>query len=78
MGAENLDQTDLERRDLAVHENTRQIQLYLETDVDTGAIDRRTPPKRETTVRNLVQTVSGRQPADEGEGQVTTTTPKEG
>ena len=39
-----------------VHEDTSQIQLDLETDVDVRAIDRRTPPKCKATVRNLVQT----------------------
>ena len=39
-----------------VHEDTSQIQLDLETDVDVRAIDRRTPPEREPTVRDLVET----------------------
>ena len=39
-----------------VHEDTSQIQLDLETDVDVRAIDRRTPPEREPTVRDLVKT----------------------
>ena len=38
------------------HEDTRQIQLDLETDVDVRAIDRGAPPEREPTVRNLVET----------------------
>lgn len=37
--SEDLDQTDLERRDLAVHENTSQIELDLEPDVDVSPID---------------------------------------
>ena len=41
-----------------VHEDTSQIQLDLETDVDVRAIDRRTPPEREPTVRDLVKTGS--------------------
>jgi len=56
MGSEDLDQTDLEGRNLAVHEDTSQVKLYLETDVDVRSIDRRAPPQRETTVRNLVET----------------------
>ena len=39
-----------------VHEDTSQIQLDLETDVDVRAIDRRAPPERESTVRDLVKT----------------------
>ena len=31
MSSEDLDEGDLEGRDLAVHENTSQIQLHLET-----------------------------------------------
>ena len=56
MSTEDLDQTDLERGDLAVHEDTGQIKLDLETDVYVGTIDSRTPPERESTVRDLVQT----------------------
>jgi len=56
MGTEDLNERDLQGWDLAVHENTSQIQLDLETDVDVGTVDSRTPPKREATVRNLVQT----------------------
>ena len=44
------------RRQSPLHEDTRQIQLHLETNVDIGAIDRRTPPEREKTVRNLIET----------------------
>lgn len=38
------------------HEDTSQIELHLETNVDVRSIDRGTPPKRETTIRDLVQT----------------------
>ena len=44
---------DLDQRDL---ENTRLIELHLETDIHIGAIDGRTPPQREPMVRNLVKT----------------------
>ena len=54
MGSEDLNQTDLKSGDLAVHEDTGQVQLYLETDVDICPVDRGAPPKRETTVRDLV------------------------
>jgi hypothetical protein len=37
--SEDLDQTDLERRDLAVHEDTSQIELNLESDVDVSPVD---------------------------------------
>ena len=56
MGTEDLDQTDLECGDLAVHEDTGQIKLDLETDVYVGTVDGWTPPERESTVRNLIQT----------------------
>lgn len=39
-----------------LHEDTRQIQLYLETNIDVCTIDGRTPPEREPTIRDLVQT----------------------
>ena len=76
MSTEDLDQTDLQRRDFAVpeiftqyclhtelqwknlHENTRQIKLDLETDVDVGTIDGWAPPEGESTIWNLVQTGS--------------------
>ena len=56
MSAEDLDQRDLERRDLAVHEDPGEIELDLEADVDVGAVDRWRPPQREATVWNLVET----------------------
>ena len=72
MSTEYLDQTNLQGRDLAVpvnlsgyaicvslldlHENTSEIQLDLETDVDIGTIDRRTPPQCEPTIGDLIQT----------------------
>ena len=58
MGTENLDQTDLECRNLAAHEDARQIELNLETSVDVRAIDRRRPPQSETTIGDLVKTGS--------------------
>ena len=56
MSTEDLDQTDLERGDLAVHEDTGQIELDLETNVYVGTVDSGTPPERESTVWNLIQT----------------------
>ena len=53
--AEDLDQRDLERRDLAVHEDARQVELHLKADVDVGAVDRGRPPEREAPVRDLVE-----------------------
>ena len=58
VSAENLNERDLERGNLSVHENSGQIQLDLEADVDVGAVDGRRPPEREATIRNLVQTGS--------------------
>ena len=56
MGSEDLDQTNLQSWDFAVHENTSKIELDLKTDVDVGTVNGRTPPEREPTVGNLVQT----------------------
>ena len=56
MGTEDLDERDLEGRDLAVQENTCKIKLDLETDIDISAIDGRRPPECETTVGDLVET----------------------
>ena len=46
-----------EANGINAHEDTSQIQLDLETDVHVRAVDRRAPPEREPTVRNLGQTV---------------------
>ena len=56
MGTEDLDERDLQCRNLTVKEDTRQIKLHLETDVDVGSVDGRRPPKRKSTVWNLVET----------------------
>lgn len=56
MGTENLDERDLKRRDLAMQEDTGQIQLDLEPNVNVGSINRGRPPKGEATVRDLVKT----------------------
>ena len=39
MGTENLDQRDLERRDLSVQEDTSQIELNLKTNINVGSVD---------------------------------------
>lgn len=39
MGTEDLDQGDLERRDLAVEEDASQIELHLETHVYVCSVD---------------------------------------
>jgi hypothetical protein len=41
-----------------VHENARQIQLHLKTDINVRSVDCGRPPKRKTTIRNLIQTRS--------------------
>ena len=43
-------------QDLAMHEYTSQVELYLETNVDVCSIDRQAPPQCEMTIRNLVET----------------------
>ena len=55
MRTEYLDQRNLERWDLTMHENTRQIQLHLESNVHIRPVNRWGPPKREPSIRNLVQ-----------------------
>mmetsp|Transcript_13659 Transcript_13659/g.18093 ORF Transcript_13659/g.18093 Transcript_13659/m.18093 type:complete len:330 (-) Transcript_13659:4853-5842(-) len=56
MRPEDLDQGDLQRRDLAVHENSCEVKLDLEANVDVGAVDGRRPPEREAPVGDLVET----------------------
>jgi len=56
MCPEDLNQRNLEGRDLAMHEDAGQVELDLEADIDIGSVDCRGPPQRETTVWNLVQT----------------------
>mmetsp|Transcript_59082 Transcript_59082/g.126986 ORF Transcript_59082/g.126986 Transcript_59082/m.126986 type:complete len:443 (-) Transcript_59082:1525-2853(-) len=53
---EDLDEGNLQGRNLPVHENAREVQLHLETHVHVGAVDRRRPPQGEAPVRNLVET----------------------
>mmetsp|Transcript_12178 Transcript_12178/g.50989 ORF Transcript_12178/g.50989 Transcript_12178/m.50989 type:complete len:398 (+) Transcript_12178:2351-3544(+) len=53
--AEDLDERDLQRGDLTVHEDAGQIELNLEPHVHVRAVDRRRPPQREPTVGDLVQ-----------------------
>ncbi len=53
---EDLDERDLERGDLAVHEDAGEIELDLEPDIHIGSVDGGTPPEREASVRDLVQT----------------------
>jgi len=55
VGAEDLDERDLERGDLAVHEDAGQVELDLEAHVDVGAVDGGRPPERKATVRNLTR-----------------------
>lgn len=56
MSAEDLDERDLECRNLAVHEDAGQIQLHLEAHVNIGPVDGWRPPEREASVGNLVET----------------------
>ena len=39
MGSEDLNKRDLESRDLPMQEDTCQIELDLEADIDVGAVD---------------------------------------
>jgi len=58
VSSEYLNERDLEGGDLSVHEDSGQVKLDLETDVNVGAVDGRRPPQCEATIRNLVQTGS--------------------
>jgi len=49
---------EIESGDLAVHEDSSQIELHLETDVDVGSVDRGRPPESESSIGNLVQSGS--------------------
>mmetsp|Transcript_25456 Transcript_25456/g.58663 ORF Transcript_25456/g.58663 Transcript_25456/m.58663 type:complete len:336 (+) Transcript_25456:2317-3324(+) len=55
---EDLDQGDLEGWDLAVHEDTRQIQLHLEAHIHIRSVNRWGPPEREASIGDLIQTTS--------------------
>lgn len=56
MCSEDLNQRDLQSGDLTVHENTSQIELDLETNVDIGSVDGGRPPHCESTIRDLRKT----------------------
>mmetsp|Transcript_10676 Transcript_10676/g.30496 ORF Transcript_10676/g.30496 Transcript_10676/m.30496 type:complete len:593 (+) Transcript_10676:6123-7901(+) len=56
VGSEDLNQRYLQGWNFSVHKDSRQIELHLEADVHVGAVDRRRPPQRETTIWNLRQT----------------------
>jgi hypothetical protein len=56
MGTEDLNQRNLERRDLAVQKDTSQVKLDLETNIDIGTVYCRRPPECEPTIWNLVET----------------------
>ena len=56
MRSEDLDERDFESWNFTVHENTSQIKLDLETDIDIGAVDCGWPPKSETTIWDLIKT----------------------
>mmetsp|Transcript_1930 Transcript_1930/g.3398 ORF Transcript_1930/g.3398 Transcript_1930/m.3398 type:complete len:226 (+) Transcript_1930:445-1122(+) len=56
MGAEDLDERDLEGGDLTMHKDACEIELDLEADIDIGTVDGGTPPEGETTVGDLIET----------------------
>mmetsp|Transcript_39127 Transcript_39127/g.70495 ORF Transcript_39127/g.70495 Transcript_39127/m.70495 type:complete len:457 (+) Transcript_39127:2263-3633(+) len=58
VSSEDLNQGDLQSGDFAMHENSSQVKLDLEPNIDIGTIDSGGPPQGETTVRNLGQTGS--------------------
>ena len=58
VSSENLNEGNLQGWDFAVHENSCQIELDLETNVDISPIDGWRPPKGKSSIGNLVQTGS--------------------
>ncbi|KAH0925107.1 hypothetical protein HID58_017363 [Brassica napus] len=56
MSTEYLNQRYLQRRNLSMHEHSRQVQLHLETQVNIRPVNRRRPPESESSIRNLVKT----------------------
>mmetsp|Transcript_46858 Transcript_46858/g.74594 ORF Transcript_46858/g.74594 Transcript_46858/m.74594 type:complete len:250 (+) Transcript_46858:1874-2623(+) len=58
VGAEDLDQRDLQGGNLAMHKDSGQIQLHLEAHVDVGSVDGGRPPKREASIGDLIQTAA--------------------
>src|SRR5271155_2594127 len=56
MRTEQLNQTDLERRQFSMHKTSRQIELDLETNVDVASIESWTPPQRKSTIGDLIET----------------------
>lgn len=58
MGTENLDERDLECGNLAVHEDSCEIKLYLEADVHICTVNCWAPPQGESSIGNLVQTTA--------------------
>ena len=58
MSSENLNEGNLQGWDFAVHKNSCQIELDLETNVDISPIDGWRPPQGKSSIGNLVQTGS--------------------
>ena len=55
MRSEDLNERDLKCRDLAMHEYSSQIELYLETDIHISSVDCGRPPKSKPTIWDLVE-----------------------
>ena len=58
MSSKNLNQGYLQSRNLSMHEDSCQIQLYLKTNINIGSIDCRRPPKSKSSIWDLIQTRS--------------------
>ena len=56
VSAEDLNEGNLECRDFTVHENSGEVELHLEADVDVSAVNRWRPPECEATVGDLHET----------------------
>ena len=58
MRTEDLNEGDFQSGDFSMHEDSSQIQLHLEADVYIGSVDRWRPPKRKSSIRDLIETRS--------------------
>lgn len=58
VSSEDLNERDFESGDFSVHEDSCEVQLNLEADVDIGSVDSRRPPESEATVWDLIQTTA--------------------
>jgi hypothetical protein len=56
MGSKYLNERNLKSRQFAMHEDSSEIKLDLEANIDISSIDSRWPPESEPSIRYLVKT----------------------